>query len=182
MTQQEKQQNMVMIIQVPLKQKQPQSRSLSFGGGGYGGMADCLDECEVNCAPCSTSSMVSLQKHCEEKADVEEAIIKIGEAEGEFREIGDLEIERDERFPVRVTLQFYKSTANGVVDDDAMRTIASQIEQSRKNADFVGSLVVGGDTGETYRAQRAHPQDTRLVARLLVELRPHLLPIHRRIR
>jgi hypothetical protein len=42
--------------------------------------------------------------------------------------------------------QFYKSTANGVADEEAMRTIAAQIESSRKFADNVGSLVVGGRT------------------------------------
>lgn len=147
MTQQEKQQNMVMIIQVPLKQKQ---QYRGFGGGGYAleeaELLNCCDQVQSYCAA-PVSKSFTRSSRSREKADVEEAIIKIGESEGEFREIGDVEIERDDRFPVRVTLQFYKSTANGVVDEEAVRTIASQIEQSRKNADFVGSLVVGGDTG-----------------------------------
>jgi len=154
MTQQEKQQNMVMIIQVPLKQKEERRRDYlgdGFGGGGLM-MEECCDDMEVKCcsvaAPPSVQSSVVVNRSVhKEKADVEEAIIKIGEAEGEFKEIADLAIERDTRYPVRVTLQFYKSTANGVVDEESMRTIASQIEQSRKNADFVGSLVVTGDTG-----------------------------------
>ncbi len=34
-----------------------------------------------------------------------------------------------------------------MIDEDAVQTIAKQMEASRKNADFVGSLVVGGHTG-----------------------------------
>lgn len=34
-----------------------------------------------------------------------------------------------------------------MIDQEAVKTIAAQIEQSRKNADFVGSLVVNPDIG-----------------------------------
>jgi len=150
MTQQEKQQNMIMIIQVPLKQRARERFELEEindlgGGGGFGAeMEGCSFQSSVMpmSVPCKERNRV-----VKEDADVEEAIIKVGEAEGEFREIGDVAIERDTRFPVRVTLQFYKSTANGVINDKAVKTIATQIEQSRKNADFVGSLVVNVDTG-----------------------------------
>lgn len=97
------------------------------------------------CAKIACSSLQSLKLE-DEVADVEDAIVKVGESEGAFKEINNLEIERDHRFPVRVTLQFYKSTANGVADEASMRTIAKQIESSRKFADNIGSLVVGGRT------------------------------------
>jgi hypothetical protein len=146
MTREEKQQNMIMIIQVPLKQKQ-----IRRGLGGYGGMAVQMECCALT--PCSSISsfspappMQETSQRRKEKADVEEAIIRVGEGEGEFDEVRGLEIERDPAYPVRVTLQFYKSTANGVIDEDAVRVISEQIEASRKNADFVGSLVVGGRT------------------------------------
>jgi len=154
MTQQEKQQNMIMIIQVPLKQKARPMRDLGWDCdedlqiNGYGGaMLEC--ESVKCCSVVPPSSMPEMKRRViREEADVEEAIIRVGETEGEFREVGGIEIERDTRFPVRVTLQFYKSTANGVINDKAVKTIATQIEMSRKNADFVGSLVVTpGDTG-----------------------------------
>jgi len=130
MTKTEKQQNMVMIIQVPLAQKRPApvddclTNEECEGGG-------CWDDCDGE---------------SDEEADVEDAIIKIGESEGVFREIGDLDISRDPRFPVRVTLQFYKATANGVVDTESMETIAKQLDNSKKYADEIGSLVVSGNT------------------------------------
>jgi hypothetical protein len=149
MTREEKQQNMIMIIQVPLKRKNQPRRG--FGGGGYA-YNDCLESLECASLAAPTSFSYAEKKKCSrrreqrEKADVEEAIIRVGEGEGEFDEVRGLEIERDPAYPVRVTLQFYKSTANGVIDEDAVRVISEQIEASRKNADFVGSLVVGGRT------------------------------------
>lgn len=97
-----------------------------------------------------------------EEADVEDAIVKIGESEGKFEEIRNLEIERDHQFPVRVTLQFYKSTANGVADEDSMKTIADQIESARKFADNVGSLVVGGHTNRPTE-HKVHPPEPSLI-------------------
>jgi len=77
-----------------------------------------------------------------EKADLEEAVVSVGKDEGPFSECGGLAIERDSKFPVRVTFQFYRSTANGIVEESHMKAIAAQIRESQKDADFLGSLVV----------------------------------------
>jgi hypothetical protein len=52
---------------------------------------------------------------CYGASDVEESVIGRGKVEGPFTEIDGLEIERDERYPVRVTVQFFKATSNGAV-------------------------------------------------------------------
>jgi hypothetical protein len=81
------------------------------------------------------------------KSDVEEAVIGHGKVEGLFTEVDGLDIERDDRYPVRVTVQFYKATSNGVVSEQDMAEIAGQIERVYRQADYVGSLVVQGETG-----------------------------------
>ena len=119
--------NMVLLVQVPLKQKNP----MRFKGG--------LLECDaMTCAPGAAK---------EQRSDVEAAVIGHGEVEGPFTEIDHLAIERDERFPIRVTVQFYKATSNGVVSPEDMRQIAAQIDKVYAHADYVGSLVIEGDTG-----------------------------------
>lgn len=50
-------------------------------------------------------------------------------------------LERNEDYPVRVTLQYYKATDNGVVNKQIMDDIVKQLEASQKQADFMGSLV-----------------------------------------
>lgn len=121
MSQIEKQENMIAIIQVPLRVNIQKS---------------FFSE-ELNSV--SQNKMFS-------QSNVEDAIVKVGDSQGKFSEIGGLEIERDPNFPVRVTLQFYKTTDNGIINVEDIKQIATSLEQSRKNADSIGSLVVGGST------------------------------------
>jgi hypothetical protein len=119
--------NLVLLIQVPLKQKEPMQFDdpVAFADAGDTGVMRCY-------------SVAS---------DVEEAVIGHGKVEGPFTEIDGLEIERDDQYPIRVTVQFYKATSNGVVSEQDMTDIAEQINKVYKQADYVGSLVVEGPTG-----------------------------------
>jgi len=130
--------NMVLLIQVPLKQKEPTQ---------FRGDMD-IDGTTVFC--CLT-----------EASDVEEAVIGHGKVEGPFTEIDDLEIERDDRYPVRVTVQFYRATSNGVVSETDMADIADQINKVYKQADYVGSLVVQARIGRPteYAGDHVQPPD-----------------------
>src|SRR5262249_49535694 len=62
--------------------------------------------------------------------------------EGPYTELDGLTIERDPRFPVRVTLQFYQATSNGVVSRSDIKSMVAQIKKVYGKGDFVGSLVV----------------------------------------
>jgi hypothetical protein len=116
--------NMVMLIQVPLKQKE-QARLL---------------EGEVVFAMPPMAAADSSRG----ESNVEAAVIGHGEIEGPFTEIDNLAIERDPDFPIRVTVQFYKATSNGVVSEQDMQDIRQQIARVYADADYVGSLVVDG--------------------------------------
>jgi hypothetical protein len=120
--------NMVLLIQVPLKQKKPMIYDML-------GEVDDMDTGVLYCCAMPRAS------------DVEEAVIGHGKVEGPFTEIDGLDIERDDRYPVRVTVQFYKATSNGVVSEQDMSDIATQINKVYQQADYVGSLVVDGRTG-----------------------------------
>ena len=119
--------NMVMLIQVPLKQKNP----MRFKMGLY-------DACESASAPMSCKK--------EKSSNVENAVIGHGKVEGPFTELDNLEIERDPAFPIRITVQFYKATDNGIVSGKDMQEIAMQINKVYNEADYAGSLVTGGCT------------------------------------
>ncbi len=116
--------NLVLLIQVPLKQKER------------------MRHMEMACE----DSIAYKKSAPAGKSDVEAAVIGHGKAEGPFTEIDGLDIERDERYPVRVTVQFYKATGNGAVSEADMKEIKSQIQKVYGRADYVGSLVVEGDT------------------------------------
>ena len=132
--------NMVLIIQVPLKQKYPMEGEMMAVEESVAGAA----------AP-----MLKMD------SDVEIAVIGHGAVEGPFTEIDGLDIERDPRFPIRVTVQFYKATSNGIVSAEDMGQIADQIERVYAEADYVGSLVVDGESTRPteYDGSKIQPAD-----------------------
>lgn len=116
--------NMVLLIQVPLKYKprpMPKYAVMAAPAGPVEGAV--------------------------RRGNVENAVIGHGDDEGPFTELDGVKIERDERFPVRVTVQFYKATDNGVVSEEDIKAIADQIERVYRKSDYVGSLVTAGETG-----------------------------------
>jgi hypothetical protein len=121
--------NMVMLIQVPLKQK-PLPRAV-------------LPSAQFSI----TTQLQGAAIMAFPKSDVEAAVIGHGKVEGAFTEIDNLKIERDPRFPIRVTVQFYKATSNGIVSEADLSQIRRQIDRVYADASFVGSLVTGGDSG-----------------------------------
>jgi len=139
MSQQEKEQNMILIIQVPLEHPEPERNYGNRGGkgspGGRGGGGRGR----------GSARGASFKKN-KRSVDVEDAIIQVGESEGVYKEIGNLDIKRDHRYPIRVTLQYYKATSNGAVNAEIMGQIYDQLCQSRSYGSNIGSLVVGGNT------------------------------------
>ena len=120
--------NVVLLIQVPLKQKE-------VARGWFDGFATG----DMQAAP--SASMAK------ESAGVEDAVIGHGPVEGPFDEFQGLAVERDPRFPVRVTVQFYKATSDGRVTDADVRELRRQIDRVYASGDYVGSLVTDGYTG-----------------------------------
>jgi hypothetical protein len=118
-----------MLIQVPLVQPQRPRRSIA------------------PCAPASMALGGMAMARC--RSNVDEAVIGHGELEGPFTEIDGLAIQRDARFPIRVTVQFYKATSHGVVAGTDIRALADQIDSVYADAKAIGSLVVEADRGRS---------------------------------
>lgn len=120
--------NLVMLFQIPLKVVRPRYDDVMFS-------------CASEAAPA-----LDMLRCRSGGSDVEEAVIGHGEVEGPFTEIAGLRIERDERFPIRATVQFYQATSNGVISEQDVARFAEQIARVYEDADYVGSLVVEGET------------------------------------
>ncbi len=128
--------NVVLLVQVPLKYDASRAQYGMLGGLGY------VEDMMAEGAPMAAGAEVLTRG----VSDVENAVIGHGEAEGPFTELHGLGIERDPRFPVRVTVQFYKATSNGVVTDADVQELRQQIDRVYADASFVGSLVTEGLT------------------------------------
>ncbi len=128
--------NLLMIIQVPLKFRAPvelkmaapMMDSLAYGGGGGPAGAP---------APAPPAEPAPSRR-----SDVEAAVLGHGPELGPYTELDGLTIERDPRFPVRVTVQFYQATSNGVLAAADVKSLRAQIKNVYAKADYVGSLVV----------------------------------------
>lgn len=125
--------NLLMIIQVPLKYRAPVMRAAKGAMGG-------LLAAPAAAAPAAESKA---ERHGgNDKSDVEVAVLGHGPELGPYTELDGLTIERDPRFPVRVTVQFYQATANGVLAAADVKSLRAQIRKVYATADYVGSLVV----------------------------------------
>jgi hypothetical protein len=118
--------DVVLIIQVPLKTR-PFARGSFAAPKSLKGLAVSPPAARV------------AEGHL---SDVETAVIGHGKTEGRFDEINGLNIERDSRFPIRITAQFYKATSNGIVTSADVAELRQQIDRVYDEADFVGSLVM----------------------------------------
>ncbi len=123
--------NLLMIVQVPLKVRAPARLAMPAPAPSAA--------MEGGPAPSVASAAPSKK---ERSSNVEAAVLGHGPELGPYTELAGLTIERDPRFPVRVTVQFYQATSNGVVNGDDVKLLASQIGKVYKSADYVGSLVV----------------------------------------
>lgn len=94
-----------------------------------------------------------------ERSDVEQAVLGHGPNLGPFNEGHGLRLVRDPKFPVRITVQFYKATSNGVVSEADLDGIAKSIGSVYEHADFVGSLVLPEDDTRRPTAWQKMPRD-----------------------
>jgi hypothetical protein len=125
--------DVLFLIQVPLKHKNL---------GMLGGMPEMeMDSAGAEPSPPPPSAAAPSPVQMD-KSDVEQAVLGHGQALGPFAEGFGSTLVRDEDFPIRVTVQFYKATSNGVVDEKDLDMVAKSIGNVYEHADFVGSLVV----------------------------------------
>ncbi|ETO33453.1 hypothetical protein RFI_03655 [Reticulomyxa filosa] len=101
----------------------------------------------VSCTKCQKSQSKGYVWHCPECKNRNHSkgfnlCADCGAMQFQWDELNGLSlVKRDERFPIRVTLQYYQATSNGVVNDDIIANIANLLKSTQQQADFVGSLV-----------------------------------------
>ncbi len=129
--------DVLFLVQVPLKHRQlghlggTMPSSMAKGASGGGGAP----------APAKPAAAPSAPMEME-KSDVEQAVLGHGPNVGPHDEGHGLRLERDPKFPIRITVQFYKATSNGIVSDIDLDGIARSIGGVYEHAEFVGSLVL----------------------------------------
>lgn len=133
---------MLYVIQVPLKQKLVEGAQAS---------SETIPESKSDStAQPEILALISAPK-------IEASLIKLGKDEGPFAEIKDNEMERDERFPIRVTMQYYKPTTTGLVDYSVLKSIAEDLHAARGVEIASSSLATGTTDGAVVRELELPP-------------------------
>lgn len=132
--------DVLFMVQVPLRH----ANRGRFGGAvpadSFGSGAPAKKSASV--APAAPPAAAAPSRAAMESSDVEQAVLGHGPTLGRYREGRGAQLERDPQFPIRVTVQFYKATSNGVVSDIDLDAISRSIGSVYEHAEFVGSLVV----------------------------------------
>jgi len=129
--------DVLMLIQVPIRHH---NRGLLPGAGD--GYAEPPPAAASAPAKAAAPAPMAESARAAASSDVEQAVLGHGERRGPFTEGNGLVLERDPEFPIRITIQFYKATSNGVADERDLDAVASAIGSVYEHADYVGSLVI----------------------------------------
>jgi hypothetical protein len=148
----------MLLVQVPLKVKPRVYDSFAgdalMGIGGLGGSGTGAGGGGFS-KGAGLAMATGDSKQRGRRSDVEQAVLGHGKDLGAVGEGEQLTLERDPRFPVRVTVQLYKATSNGVISDDDLDAAQAAIDAVYASGDHVGSLVVP-------EGQRSRPTDWHL--------------------
>jgi len=125
--------DVLFLVQVPLKH---------HNLGRLGGAMPTSMAAAGAAPPPAAAAAAEAGRAPSEKSDVEQAVLGHGPNVGPFNEGHGLRFERDPQFPIRITVQFYKATSNGVVSDIDLDSISKSIGGVYEHAEFVGSLVL----------------------------------------
>ena len=161
MSAQQKQENALYIYQVPIETK---FRSRGGGGGGYfGGVSsqlescDALSESEEECGDgflFDTDMPKSRGRGAVDRGAV--ARLDVGSRVGRMPELNMEALKRDPRYPITLTIQYYR-ISDGPVSEAAARDVVAKLNGLEAASVATGSLVVeapvkAGDAAPPKRA------------------------------
>ena len=128
MTNEEKLDNSILMIQVPLLVTQ-KKRSAVYGGSSF------TRESAMACSAAFGASIGATR-------GMDMGQLGLGDAEGKYTGTRGVTLKRDPAFPVRCTFQYYRVTDRDNIDEKDIIDIKEQINQSLKVATGHGSLVL----------------------------------------
>jgi len=136
----EQEKNCLYIYQIPLKTKEPEYVNSPTSDLCYDYDCDlknsnCVMECESECLS--------------SERGMDDAILQKGEGHSDFKGTNNKLLERDPKFPIRCTLQFYKVTDSKVIPEAVFQSMADKINNVYEKGINQGSLVTDGFTGRS---------------------------------
>lgn len=159
----EKMENVIMMIQIPLKVS-PRYRSNVFVEDCGYELENCSDEEECTnfggltrgasgndqfVPNIVTALRIGHNAGHNAGRGMDLGMVGLGSGEGNFIGTKGLKLERDTRFPMRCTFQYYRVTDQNSINESDVNDIQQQLSQVTSKAVQTGSLVTDRNTGRT---------------------------------
>jgi hypothetical protein len=150
----ENERNCLFIYQIPLKVKERTRGFVLFNSGkksmGYN-EEECCDDVLIECCEsmveqCQSFSSPVLNESATRSLGMDNAMLSVGKSHSKFEGIKDFTLERDTRFPIRCTCQFYKTTDEQTIPNEAWTEMKNRIDTIYTKGLAQGSLVADGKT------------------------------------
>ncbi len=151
----EKEKNMLFIFQIPLKQREIQRDRFCFSSKPIFGLNNNIGintvgsslrnaNLQIKSEPPNINNCHYNQCFSPPSKGMEDAILKVGRTDGDFVGTNNLKLERDTRFPIRCTIQYYKVTDTPNINSQIFQSINKQLSTTYDNIDDndKGSLVI----------------------------------------
>jgi hypothetical protein len=146
MTDEEKLDNCLMVIQVPLKDnpdkpKRPLAKFCSFG---YDEEGDEEESDKFNMFGGSVSKKESRSPRSIQPRSrgMDMGVLSKGTERGKYVGTGTTKLMRDERYPIRCTYQYYRLTDEENLSEELVKNIVEQLDNINNIATSSGSLVM----------------------------------------
>lgn len=139
MTQEEKEHNVLFVFQIPLKHKE-RSNFYECGANFSGSMPKCV----------SQNNIVRERGEIRSARGMDNAQLSVGDSVGPWTGTSSkFTIERDARYPIRCTIQYYRVTDSDTIPDNLIDDISQQILKFYNEAPMAekGSLVTNPASG-----------------------------------
>ena len=110
--------------------------------------SDYMNESIEDCEEYFDDICCSMEKENNERG-MDDAILQKGEAHSDFKGVNNKNLERDLKFPIRCTLQFYKVTDSASIPEAVFQDMNTKIKEVYTKGINQGSLVTDGFTGRS---------------------------------
>lgn len=154
----EKYENVLMMFQVPLKVKQAPRYDVGICYASSAVTAGCWGDGAVQ--ESFSLSMNECKRSKSKVVGMDMGMLSLGDSEGKYIGTKGLKLERDDRFPIRCTMQFYRGTDENFISEKDIKDIAEQLNQQNKASLASGSLVCNDDTGRVTEPTLTNPLPT----------------------
>jgi len=132
----EQERNALFIYQIPLKQN-PCAPSRG-GFCSFKNQSLCLESCSISSEiyedDCEEDDYEMFTNRVKEKSrstksiGMDNAVLRVGNTHSTFKGVGSFSLERDDRYPVRCTIQFYKVTDDDNIHEEVFQEMREKID------------------------------------------------------